>query len=37
MQLGRAIALFSVSAYMLMALSVFLLPETRGIELPSDD
>jgi len=36
MQLGRAIALFSVSAYMLMALSVFLLPETRGIELPSD-
>jgi MFS family permease len=36
MQLGRAIALFSVSAYMLMALSVFLLPETRGIELPGE-
>jgi MFS family permease len=34
MQLGKAIAVFSVSAYMLMALSVFLLPETRGKDLP---
>ncbi len=32
-QLGTAIAVFSVIAYMLMALSVFLLPETRGIAL----
>jgi MFS family permease len=34
MQLGRAIAVFSVSAYMLMALSVLLLPETCGKDLP---
>jgi MFS family permease len=34
MQLGKAIAVFSVAAYMLMALSVLLLPETRGIDLP---
>jgi MFS family permease len=33
MQLGRAIAVFSVSAYMLMAFSVLLLPETRGKDL----
>ena len=36
MQLGKAIAVFPVTAYMLMALSVLLLPETRGTELPSD-
>jgi MFS family permease len=34
MQLGKAIAVFAVAAYMLMALSVLLLPETRGIDLP---
>jgi MFS family permease len=34
MQLGKAIAVFSVAAYMLMALSVLLLPETRGMDLP---
>jgi MFS family permease len=34
MQLGRAIAVFAVAAYMLMALSVLLLPETSGIDLP---
>jgi uncharacterized membrane protein len=34
MQLGRAIAVFAVTAYMLMALCVLLLPETRGIDLP---
>jgi len=33
MSLGRAIAMFSVSAYVLMVLSVLLLPETRGREL----
>lgn len=32
--LGKAIAVFAVAAYMLMALSVLLLPETRGINLP---
>ena len=32
--LGKAIAVFAVAAYMLMALSVLLLPETRGRELP---
>ena len=32
--LGKAIAVFAVAAYMLMALSVFLLPETQGRELP---
>lgn len=36
MQLGKAIAIFAVTAYMLMALSVLLLPETRGIDLPGD-
>jgi MFS family permease len=34
MALGKAIAVFAVAAYMLMALSVLLLPETRGTELP---
>jgi MFS family permease len=34
MQLGRAIAVFAVTAYMLMALCVLLLPETCGIDLP---
>src|SRR5713226_7430600 len=34
MKLGEAIAIFAVAAYMLMALSVLLLPETRGRELP---
>jgi len=33
MQLGRAIAVFAVSAYLLMGLSVLLLPETRGMDL----
>jgi MFS family permease len=33
MRLGEAIAVFSVSAYMLMALCVLLLPETRGVDL----
>jgi MFS family permease len=33
MQLGKAIAVFAVFAYMLMSLSVLLLPETRGIDL----
>jgi MFS family permease len=33
MQLGRAIAMFAVSAYLLMVASVLLLPETRGVEL----
>jgi MFS family permease len=33
MQLGKAIAVFAVSAYMLMSLSVLLLPETRGMDL----
>jgi MFS family permease len=33
MQLGKAIAVFAVSAYLLMSLSVLLLPETRGMEL----
>jgi hypothetical protein len=34
MQLGKAIAIFSVAAYMLMAFSVLLLPETCGSDLP---
>jgi MFS family permease len=34
MQLGAAIAVFAVAAYMLMALSVMLLPETCGRNLP---
>jgi MFS family permease len=33
MSLGRAVALFSASAYLLMGLSVLLLPETKGREL----
>ncbi|HYL15937.1 MAG TPA: MFS transporter [Terriglobales bacterium] len=35
--LGRAIALFSVSAYLIMILAVALLPETRGRELSAYD
>ena len=31
--LGRAIALFAVSAYLIMILAVALLPETRGKQL----
>jgi MFS family permease len=34
MQLGKAIALFSVAAYLLMALCVWMLPETCGMDLP---
>jgi MFS family permease len=34
MQLGKAIAIFAVFAYMLMSLSVLLLPETCGMNLP---
>jgi hypothetical protein len=34
MRLGAAVAVFAVVAYMLMALSVLLLPETCGTELP---
>ncbi|MGD0442823.1 MAG: MFS transporter [Edaphobacter sp.] len=34
MDLGKAIAVFAAAAYMLMALSALLLPETRGIDLP---
>jgi MFS family permease len=33
MKLGQSIALFSASAYILMVLSVLLLPETQGTEL----
>ncbi|AEU37125.1 MFS transporter [Granulicella mallensis] len=33
MRLGHAIALFAVSAYLLMTLGVLLLPETCGVEL----
>jgi MFS family permease len=33
LQLGKAIAVFAAFAYMLMSLSVLLLPETRGMEL----
>jgi len=33
MQLGKAIAVFAVSAYLLMGFSVLLLPETRGMDL----
>jgi hypothetical protein len=33
MGLGAAIAVFAVTAYMLMALCVLLLPETRGMDL----
>ena len=35
MRLGHAIALFAVSAYLLMILAVLLLPETRGADLES--
>jgi MFS family permease len=34
MPLGKAIAVFAISAYMLMAISVLLLPETCGTDLP---
>lgn len=37
MPLGRAIAIFAVTAYILMVLSVLLLPETRGRELADVD
>lgn len=37
MPLGRAIAIFAVSAYVVMVLSVLLLPETRGRELAEVD
>jgi MFS family permease len=33
MQLGKAIAVFAVSAYLLMGLGVLLLPETCGMDL----
>jgi hypothetical protein len=33
MPLGSAIALFAVSAYVIMAFSALLLPETSGTEL----
>ncbi|MEI9981154.1 MAG: MFS transporter [Edaphobacter sp.] len=33
-QLGEAIAIFAAAAYLLMALSVLMLPETCGTELP---
>lgn len=36
MKLGSAIAIFSVAAYVLMVLSVLLLPETRGKALVAD-
>ena len=36
MRLGKAIAIFAVFAYMLMSLSVLLLPETRGIDLSEE-
>lgn len=35
--LGRAIAVFAVSAYLMMVVGVLLLPETRGIELHEVD
>jgi MFS family permease len=37
LSLGSAIALFSLSAYLLMALGVLLLPETRGRDLSQID
>jgi MFS family permease len=37
MPLGRAIAMFAVTAYLLMVLSVLLLPETQGWELAEVD
>jgi hypothetical protein len=33
MLLGKAIAVCAVAAYVLMGLSVLLLPETRGMDL----
>jgi hypothetical protein len=33
MPLGQAIAMFAVTAYLLMVFSVLLLPETQGREL----
>jgi MFS family permease len=35
MRLGHAIAMFAVTAYLLMILGVLLLPETRGVDLES--
>jgi len=37
MPLGQAIAMFAVTAYLLMVLSVLLLPETKGRELAEVD
>jgi MFS family permease len=37
MQLGRAIAIFAVTAYLIMIFGVLLLPETHGIELAEVD
>jgi hypothetical protein len=37
MSLGLAIAVFAVSAYLLMSVSVLLLPETQGLELTEID
>jgi MFS family permease len=37
MPLGKAIAIFSLTAYMLMVFSVLLLPETQGWELAEVD
>ncbi len=37
MSLGVAIAVFAVSAYLLMSVSVLLLPETKGMELTEID
>ncbi|WP_044176474.1 MFS transporter [Granulicella mallensis] len=37
MRLGHAIALFAVSAYLLMTLGVLLLPETCGVELEENE
>ena len=33
MPLGQAIAMFAVTAYLLMVFGVLLLPETQGLEL----
>jgi uncharacterized membrane protein len=37
MPLGRAIAVFSVASYMVMVVSVLLLPETQGRDLADLD
>jgi hypothetical protein len=37
MPLGQAIAVFAVTAYLLMVFGVLLLPETRGRELAEVD